>query len=359
MQQPDASHSRTHTERVEDPEALAKHAIKLLEKRLAEEYGVKVQMGVELEYSLFMKPDAPGLMNSPSAITDDPLRLGTYGDQRLFRLSRFVAYGYREGAGYSDATKSICRYEMVTDHTHPIPLHLLPRSIDMLRKELASGGNRMMKADGTLNDPPITTKITKWNITHPRRIRQAKWYNANVTDVRFDSQEEGKITNGLHLNFSLVDLKTGNAILKSMDPLMTALVDTTNRYFTEQERLFKETPEQSFRADIRGKKKAYPHVAIRSTDMEQKSPLTEQGMPCYLENKTPPADCNTYYAVLTQLAAICDAVAQSHGQPASNLKEVMNSLEPALGDRFKKAERAHPELKSVHSGNEIAAQQSR
>lgn len=260
MQPPDTSHSRTHTERVDDPEALAKHAIKLLKRHLRDTYHLKVQMGVKLEYSLFMKPDAPALMNSPSAITDDPLRLGTYGDQRLFRLSRFVAYGYREGPGYRDATKSICRYEMVTDHTHPMPLHLLPNAINMLRKELSSGGNRMMKADGTLNDPPTTTKITKWDITHPRRVRQAKWYNANVAEVRFDSQRDGKIANGLHLNFSLRDYtpseesgkwELGKPILKSMSPLMTALVDTTNRYFTEEEYLFNHTPEQSLRADIR------------------------------------------------------------------------------------------------------------
>lgn len=347
--------------RIGDPEALAKRAITLLERYLRDTYHLKVQMGIELEYSLILKPDAPALMNSPSVVLD-PLRLGRYEEHprpRLFKLSRFVAYSYPEGHGAKNTSKSYFQYEMVTDHTHPMPLHLLPNAINILRKELTHGGDQMLKADRTLCDPPATTAITKWNITHPRRIHQAKWYNGNVSEVRFDSQREGKITNGLHLNFSLIDIKSGNPILKSMNPLMTALVDTTNRYFTDEAGLIEYTYEQRFRSDTRRKQGAYPLVTIRNTDTEDKTTPAPKGMPCYLENKTPPADCNTYYAVMCQLAAITDSVDQIHGREASNMTKLLNRLEPYLGTRFEAAERDQPKLRSCHTMPNIAFGHSR
>jgi glutamine synthetase len=347
----------------DDPEALAKHAITLFEQHLRDSYHLKVQLGVEQEYSLILKPDAP-VQRMASGLTD-PLHLGQYVElPRMFKLSRFVAYSYPEGHGARHPGGSCFQYEAVTDHTHPMPLHLLPNAINQLRHELAHGGARMVNADGTIQDPPATTKITRHNITHPRRIRQAKWYQANVDEVRFDSPPETKIINGLHLNFSLLPVsqnagtkqwETGKPILKSMDPLMTALVDTTNRYFNEEEFLFNRTDSQTFRAHARREEGLYPYVSIRNTDVEDKATPAPKGMPCYLENKTPPADCNAYYAVMTQLAAIVDGVGQTHGQQATNLTALLNALEPDLGTRFRAAEQAHPELKSYHTMPEISA----
>ena len=305
MKQPDTDtafgpHTATAS-RADDPEALAKHAIKLLEQHLRDAYGLKVQMGVELEYSLMLKPDAPTMADEP--VASDPLQLGRNADQTLFKLSLFVNAGYLEAGYHKNEHGFAFQYEAVTDHAHPMPLHLLPNAIDKLRKEIVSGGDHMLNEDGTLYDPPETTKITKWNITHPRRIHQAKWFRDNVANVRFDSNPEGGIVNGLHLNFSLSTYtkntesqkwEMGRPILKSGDALMTSLVDTTNRYFDEESVLFTHTSAQKFRTRTLRSVPKYPLVTIRSTDLEDKATPAPKGMPCYLENKAPPADCNPY-----------------------------------------------------------------
>lgn len=43
-----------HVERLtgDDPRALAKHAIRLLEQRIYQEFGLKLRLGAELEFSL-------------------------------------------------------------------------------------------------------------------------------------------------------------------------------------------------------------------------------------------------------------------------------------------------------------------
>lgn len=311
---------------VDDPERLAKTAIGLFEKKFRDTYGVRVRMGTEVEFTLSMKDDAP--MMKDVDYRYDPLGMKDRSVERaLFPHSRLVAREYREG-GYCAPLPFLglrhkSQYEVVTDHTHPLTMAQLPHALDTLRADI----ERQVFAD---------TAMTAGPKGGPSR-RSAD----NIECVQFDTEKD-LIANGLHLNTSLVDATTG-------EPRFTAtqaeqLAEATRALFIRDKRLLFHSPGQQLRWRLM-------HMDTNSVHAH-----TDRASGIYVENKIPGADCNPYYAVMMQMAALDESLAMAKGAAASpSLKAILERLRPGLGERFTAAEEAHPELRVMQKNDpEIA-----
>lgn len=343
---------QTHAATHDDPERLADRAIRLLEQHLRTAHGVRAQFGVELEYSILFKPDAPALKpqgSAPKSITQnlvptprDPLGLGRTRKGRLFPASRFLGYGYYE-AGTTDAipgyAPAVRQYELVSNHQHPMEAHHLPRAIEALRQELQGHRARAATQRGDAEGNAVER-------AQHARAQQRDWYEQNVEDIRFDSPARVPQHSGLHLNVSLVD-EEGSALLYGGDPLLDQLKKNTQALFAAEKALLVATPSQSMRWEqlcARGVPDVHTRAANPLGTIDTALRAVRHNRPCYLENKAPSADCNPHYAVLLQLAALSNTLDENLSD--TPLEVILNTLEPNLGTRFRRAEQAHPEGKS-------------
>lgn len=327
------------------PEAVAIHAIRVLDAALRERFGVRVPIGAELEFTVHFKPDAPAMQGNAR----DPLQLQAKlfsNRNNLFPHSKFVQYCYLEG-GESPAyggQGAIRQYEAVTDHRHPLPPDRLPRALNQLRHELRT--QLSTRGKPKRDTPPSAARIDQ---IHAARTHSHAWAATNLDDLRFDSGQGAPIINGLHLNFSLVDTATGDNLLSGADERSQQLIACSRAIFADPDHLLFHTNWQEMRRRATGG----PDVQLRSTE-NSNGLATALGVPwrnetAYIENKTPGADCNMHYAVLMQLAAVYEALAKPGKEPSGSLEGILNELEPGLGTRFLVAERAHPECRSfVH-----------
>ncbi len=313
------------------PERLAQHAIGLLTADLRQRFGIGVQMGIELEFGMELKPDAPSLKRIES--TSDPLQLGKQGDARLFPHSRLFSYAYRE-EGSCHAPHALRQYEVVSDHRHPMPLRHLPAAITAMRRELSQGGNPAAR--------PSTDTHAISRARH-QRGRQGRFYGHNVVDIRFDTSPRDHICHGMHLNISLVDAQDGAHRLYEGHAETDRLIACTKRLFDRHRDLIVHTDGQALRWSHEFPTGFVIHP--RAVAHTQKAPpgIDEAA---YIENKMPGADANPYYAVLLQLVAAHQAVAAPTA--SFSLTDTLNMLEPALGDRFMAAVALRPELKTCH-----------
>lgn len=322
-----------------DPEKLAEHAIRLLDTRLREDHGVRVRMGMELEYLIEFRDDAP-TMAIPGA-GRDPLQLGSDGSGTLFPHSRFLETAYRE-RHYADAIpsigqKALRQYEVTSDYRHPMPLDRLPRAIAATREELVGTATARASAPRTPEGVGAT------------RARQRRWYGANVSDIRFDTSPKHLIPSGLHLNFSLHDPATDAPILQGTEGLVKTLANRTRDLFDREQGLLVDTMGQHirWRSTTSGGRPDIVTRAVQPGNMVHEAlNHVPPGHHCYIENKAPGADCNPHYAVLLQMAAI---YAGMTGMQDAGLRTILDQLEPGLGTRFIDAEQAVPERRSYHS----------
>lgn len=327
----------SYTARADNPERLAEHAIGLLEQRLKAEHGLRLRMGVELEFYLRMDRDGPALQG-PLANEDDPLQLGKRHHQtNPMPLSRFVAYGYRESGDnnlFHDGGPLLTQYELVTNHAHPVALRNLPRAIDSLRQELTQGQESF--------DKPSTGRAMA-DRAQAARSRLRDWMADNSADIRFDTQPGILPPSGMHLNVCLQDATTGEAMLSSYDKRVSSLIRATKDWFQQEHALL--TPEKGQQQRWQRRlQNGSPQVEMRISSSKNKF-----GQLSYIENKAPGADCNPHYAILLQMAAACDALDQEKGHAGEpSLTAMLEHLEPGLGKRFSAAVAAHPELGSYH-----------
>jgi glutamine synthetase len=160
-----------------------------------------------------------------------------------------------------------------------------------------------------------------------------------VKDIRFDSTTTCR--SGLHLNFSLYDASTGKAALQNGSSLTKTLQEETISFLDlESDLLFWTKSQQQRRYRL-----PKPTTIRCAHNKSIVSPGVEGSV--YIENKCPGADANMHYAVLLQMAAIYEGLRMEKGhEPSLSLADLLNALEPNLGDRFTQAEENHTELRA-------------
>lgn len=327
-----------------NPEALAEHAIRLVAKRL-EARGVRVRIGMELEFTMALPSDAPSLRTATT--NHDPLQLGKGRDRTLFPQSRFVSASYREQGTHNPRFGSqrdvIRQYEIVTDYRHPMPLDRLPAALNALREELRQPVGSGMPAAPTQNGHMV-------DMVQQARSTQQQWCQKNVSDIRFDTQPRPRITNGLHLNFSIAHAATGASLMQGPCDRVNRLQRVTHHLFRHEKTLLAYAPGQKLRWDAESRHNR-PDIRLKSVHrgglVADALNVVAPHQECYLENRCPGADCNPHYALMLQMLAIHEAETTERS-PATvpPLETLLNELEPGLGTRFVAAEAAQPEKRA-------------
>lgn len=365
--------------RDDPPVALAKHAIALLEAHIREQYGLKLHMGAELEFAVKADPaslddheqpyglqrslDAKkrGRNHTASAARPPALRDGFFPD------SRRVTFCYLEEQVDTqwDVLEAVLTHRPAEADGTPIARDAqgLAREIEALRGQLRQ------PAHGYL-DPQNT----------PTSVADAQRIRAGLLDYCDQPSLPGylshPITCGLHLNTSLTDRRgrdpfSYNRFLDehgtAITPLSFLLAHQTQRIFHDHLYLLGESPEAQNRYSRRA---THPYELLVKPKENSFS---------YLENRICANNANPYYAVMLQLAGIAQGLALS-GLPdgaisedaykhymqesralaftsprtlpaqglrkrfenATGLRELLDQLEPGLGDRFYAQIARHP-----------------
>ena len=339
------------------PVALAKHAIRLLEQRLAEDYGIRAIMGAEIEFAAFAASDRPGgqfgLPYKDSKAHDPRPSAAKPPKHRdaWFPESRRVAYAYHESATGRIAGHE--QLELVLTHT---PMRAdgaaLPHDALGLARSIEAARHHLKRL-------PLGYKPGAMSFAGMQNYARWKPMHRRMGDtIRFDAAVPGELFhNGLHLNCSFADAVTGQERLDhphARDHLMNgiAAMAEENLYLLGSSYPAIERFERNFG---RGANTRY-HLCKARDEAEQS----------YIENRIPPADANSYYAVLLQLAAVHRTLAQggldvpapeivSHGfeqltpvalrrrfLDGSQLGETLEGLETGLGTKFRAAIARHP-----------------
>jgi glutamine synthetase len=320
--------------RTDDPNALAKRAITLLERHIQQEFGAQVRMGAELEFTVAHDSAIKNPLGLP-----DPKEAKAVGfvpsgkrdlKQRdaLFPNSPSVCYSYKEHVQEDGLTK----YEVVVSHeaTDGRNQHAFSRG-----KYLADNIHALKKLlPAAHEDSRITVKG-----------------KPSITSLSLDAAIGRNLTNSQHITLSLLDADN--------HPVLDAhqyrdLATSMQRYVLEHIRLLGDDE----------KSKARWLGANRSDRLEVYAPSVDHGFDFdhvdYLENRFPSAASNPYIAVLLTLAA-CEAGLSVMAKnprdfyprvgPGSNTKlataqcdaaltqdmpifQLLNTLEPQLGTRF-------------------------
>lgn len=361
MQQPDTPHSRTHTQRVDDPEALAKHAIKLLEKRLANEFGLRAVMGAELEFSVLPHHPQEGYGVGGAAVKGgshaSSLSRPSQKQDPWFPESRRVTYSYHEEQTDAswDTLEVVLTHRPTDAKGKPITHDALTlaRNIEALRHQL--------------HQTPAGYKPTARGKT-PARVGVYGWQEFRRTELASLSTEplvKGTFTtNGLHLNMSLMDAQTHDNVLSHSHGQQAHLV---KRLSTHIGQMFHENTHLIASGDASVKRwqgrTSAPSMQNFSDHVRCKN------MADYIENVIPDASANPYYTVLLQLAGTVQALSHhgfNQGESSSllrseetlvtqhtrdwrntsyqtlkddfsnahALRDVLNACEPELGNRF-------------------------
>lgn len=320
----------------DNPQKIAQHAIELIEQRLLQTHNIAVKLGVELECTAIFRNEIP------HQECNDPFQMGQKkGPHKPLPFSRFVNYGYREVKEHnreSGLHEHARQYEFVTNHLHPMPVRNIPRAIESLRQEVA--GYTPIAKTGNFD---LLYKVTN------QRLLQRQLLDRTGCEIRFDESSHAPMYNGMHLNVSL--RRQGTPILTYNSLLVSLLEYATQTLFEDEHDLLIATDSQHARWNHYLSKHASILRHYVGPQDEHKD-----AQACYMENKSPCADCNPYYAVLLQMAAVWSAMerANRHAVP-DRLVPLLNQLEPDLGERFAHAVAAHPETKAFqHKENGLA-----
>lgn len=347
MKQPDTGTTiSTHAAsaaRADDPEALAKHAIKLLEQRIRNDFGLRVAMGAEVEFAVLPNQanltDArfslPDKLGSDFLYTASAARSQKQRD-RWFPESRRVNRTYRE----SPTMCSWQQMEVVLTH-EPSRADGEPLKTDCitLGHTIAALRNHIKHMPRGLKNAP----------TQEQQIDRFYWQQLrahHIHEVRFNASiPSSNIHNGLHLNMSLIGADNCEPILQQ--PRMATQLQNNLGYMMEENLYLLGS---SYPAIERWR----DHYGRRVTTFSQQIKKKVD----YLENRLPAADSNPYYAIMLQLAGTYNALAES-SEDASQcdpqthhmdmlspsllmkefnngilLKQTLNTMEPGLGNRF-------------------------
>lgn len=332
--------------RAENPVSVADHAIDLLQKRIEEEFGLRVVMGAELEFAVLPKPGMAKdpLLSLPTAGTSptyDYLPSVSRKPQQQaawFPLSGWVNRMYEEAG-----TKSLWKQlEVVFSHA-PVEGTGEPKSGSL--SEFADAIRRMQHGLQQLPDPfsPAPDDM-------PPFIKQL--LSRAIEEVRLTSTIPGCMAqNGLHLNMSLVGVKGEEPFLKqaTRDHFSNGLGEMM------EENLYLLGSDHPTIDRLRCK---YGNPST-SYFNQVKSKTTAEAQ--YLENGVPSASSNPSYAILLELAGIYytlkfrsprEQEPEIHPQhmdmltPSSLyrdfkegtlLRQTLNTVEPQLGERFRQA----------------------
>ncbi len=345
----DALSSAYATRVRENPQDVARRAIRLLEARIHQEFGLRVVMGAELEFAAL-----PRAGESKAIFFSLPEKNGgTYfyeasaarppaQQDGFFPQSRYVNRVYRE-------TTSPCPWQQLEvvfthrpgDHERHLPADslMLIRSIEAMKKHLQT------ERSGHKNLPD-------WR----GRALQGYWADlrARTDEIRFNASIPGSnIHNGLHLNMSLTDAEGHEPIAQQPD-IAKRIQNGLGYMFEENLYLLGSTQQALTRLRDR-----HPSHVVKFSQQIKKHPD-------YLETRLPAADSNPSYAVLLQLAGTYSALLHTQGETAgidpqtyqfdalsaetlhkefehgTLLKDTLNRVEPELGDRFCEAIRLTP-----------------
>lgn len=331
----------------QSPTALAKHAISVLEKRLADAFGVTVLMGAELEFiaqtrSVSEHRDREWLglvaVNGKERNYRASVSQPSAQKDAWFPQSRRISFSYRE--------------LKVNDGWQHGEVVLTHQPADRSGKLLSPSALTLAACiEGTrhqLTHMPLGHKPGRGNLE--AEMHHAYWQAQRaqaMKAVRFDAcVPEASAQSGLHLNASVVDAR-GRELFTN-GSLAANVAEHIRRLTDDHLYLLASSPMslQRWRRQF-----GHEHIATSYVCPVKYS----EGDVAYLENRIPGADSNAYYSVLLELAGIysalekryeplpgealdyrtvtADTVRQRFGR-SSSLRNVLNAVEPGLGDRF-------------------------
>ncbi|PZP86357.1 MAG: hypothetical protein DI582_03180 [Azospirillum brasilense] len=380
----------------DEPVALAKHAIVLLEQHLAQRYGVYWEGGAEVEFTARVRP---GLDHARMRFgTRDSAAVKQHGTgasaskhpfhkDAWFPDSRYVTYGYREYGGYGPHAmlEAVLTHEPAGADGTPLPHHgmQLARNIEALRYQLRS------PAPGYKNTPVQAPNPVQYHLTEATRQAQALWHTllptagappaenphragrwqafhrTRLAEVAFgtflpEHEAHEAMTLGLHINSSLKDIETGESVHPTREHTAN-LLHATQRMMHAGGYLLNPTDDNWQRWSHRTADAPFSRYQGERNAREVK--VVDGAGGFYMENKLPPANCNPYYALMLQFMAFEVALREQHFQrtaegyslqsaptgpviPAASpaqqkqqffdgaLQGELNRLEDGLGDRF-------------------------
>lgn len=388
--------SGPHTRRFADdePVALAKDAIRLLEDHLAATYGLAVECGAELEFAVQIPPGQHrdawryGVPYGDAAKvhgTESSAAKHFFHKSPWFPDSRRITYGYRESSGYGRHVKleAVLTHDPSTANGTPVAQSALDlaRNVEALRYQLLN------PAPGYKHDGMPAQHPLRYAATHTARAAKAlfhtlapgqppetnhayqaahwqKFRRERLTDLEFsrmlpESGAEEAMTLGLHFNASLIDA-SGNCAHPTRE--MTRIL-AQSCLETADEGNYLMTASTSNWQRLRERTGHFIPEIARDIYARQVR-VAEGHSGFYIENRMPPADCNPYYAVMLQLLGIERGLRRQHFRrtgsgytmdaagPATmpqapdspdqmqarfhqaDLRDQMNGLEDGLGDRF-------------------------
>lgn len=343
----------THAPRFTDdaPVALARHAIRLLDRQLKQEFGATALLGAEQEFAVLMPSLNSHHEESPFTIyhqqdgsTGSTASIARPHGERdsWFPESRRVNRSYREAAtgAYWHQLEVVLTHQPANADGSPAshsPL-TLARSIEALRHQLQRGDRGFLHG----SDARLMQHYTN------EQQRQ------QVQEVCFAPHIEGTaIFNGMHVNASLVDAK-GQGLFDSDLTRKQHCLQSIGRLQAENLALLGNDAPSRARLQLR----------YGTSDMDgmnycnQVLPRTN-GTVHFLENQVPNGSSNPYYAVMLTMAGLLDGMQrhargdapdQPYAEQSFNeldaqtmadrfrhgreLRALLNRLEPELGDRF-------------------------
>ena len=359
---PSDSHTPNSMMFDENPEALAKHAIAVLEQRLYSDFGIKVRLGAELEFTLLPRHDkALGIKQiSPikfgvkrddihksgftpavhrakqqsARVASDkasPTKLITEITDPFFPDSPYVAYSYEEL--FRNKYESVISHEARHDTLPPDGSRALTfaRSIEALRNTIA-----------TSNQP--ARRLAKDPAHHELLAPIARdWQPA--FDGYLQPVDDDDRCHGLHINLSLVN-SDDKPLLYHMGGSMAA----------RMQMIFGDGNHMLLPDDA-----SISREVERDPENNTNQCVYERAKQSYLEIRRPAANSNPYYATMLSLLGVYhymaklpapsrlaidkpthDAFAKRFFSPDNMVINTLNQLEPELGSRMRNAIECHP-----------------
>lgn len=336
--------------RPEDSEKLAKRAIFLLEKYIHDTYGITVSMGAELEFSAHAAPSHP--LHQAGA---KPLAL----NEALYRPMHHKPAQDAMQNPYYEGSPYIANLHRETGKiTGPIPY----QQYELVFSHLGAYGN--------------TEQGRLVNLGRAIAHEKQRLLNDNtITHVSFSPNLNGEhdvdyIANGLHINYSLTRADGSSPLTASSDAMAygeyhrkkrvvagtasDTIINATKHIQREAQYLLGNDADTIDRLD---------HMQMNNDLFNLR--MSDSGL--YIENRTPPASCNPYFAVMAALAGIAHGLdTLSKGEKphpvligilpfnieqdfrgSTHLIPLLNQLEPELGSRLQSAALASHKTESL------------
>jgi hypothetical protein len=374
----------------DNPETVAIEAIKRVEKAINEKFGIELQAGIELEYGVFIPPGAKSyptaLRRKPKILREDYTPSGHRRSRRdpFFPNSPSVAYSYPENTvnrSNGDEAELVHEHETVLSHhglhrglrtpDGQVPYRTIPMGegrLVQLARETEALRRTIAYPQTTLHPDATRSKagshrLEQFNRDFPYRVTDA--YAANIL--------------GMHVNISMWDAKQKSrknitSLLQKVtssgpkhEENLNVLSAIQMRIWQAAEHILLSTEASKQRKNIYGS-----HDALWFFEGNNHNTT-------HIEYQLPPASANPYYAALISLVATyelleavdyksgrpintraLDALAQSKTiawnereasltevqrvffAPNNRFREVLNTIQPQLGDRLVEAIKRYP-----------------